>query len=399
LKGRLVPLVLGALLCAVTARAASGPVDVAAADGWSAVACGEAGLTLRAPDGTLTDVDGALLPGPALAVAFHGPDLYVGAGEHLAVLDRRRPDAPRVLGTGAAVRRLAVRGARLVAALDRGGLLVLDLSAPEPLLTAAVVTTEFPAWDVALAADGSVAWAATAAGVAIVDLADDAPRLRGTLVAGSGARALAAAADRLWVGLIDGRLLVCDVSDPLNPAERTRLSQASPAVDLDVLADRLYALGLDGRLRVSERIPGDRLLPLPPVDAPSGLRAVAAADGVVAVAARGLAPYLLPDAAPPVHGGFPVAHGPTRLLGTLPNPYDTGATVVFRLARDERVRLSVHDALGNEAAVLLDAPCGAGTHSQTWDGRLADGWGRAPGVWYLRLEAGGSVDVRALPLF
>jgi len=126
---------------------------------------------------------------------------------------------------------------------------------------------------------------------------------------------------------------------------------------------------------------------------------VAAADGQVAVAARGLAPFLLPDAAPPAVQGFPVVHGPTRLLGTVANTYDTGATVVFRLARDERVRLSLHDALGREAAVLLDADCGAGTHSQPWDGRLADGWGRPPGVWYLRLEAGGSVDVRAFPLF
>lgn len=387
------------ILLPALAGPATAALDVAAADGWSAAACGEAGLVLRAPDGTEVEVPGASLPGPALAVAFHGDALYVGAGEHLAVLDLRRDGPPRVLGTGAAVRRIAVRGARLVAALDRGGLLVLDLSAPEPLLSAAVVTTEYPAWDVAVAADGSAAWAATAAGVAIVDLGDDAPRLRGTLVAGPGARALAAAADRLWVGLTDGRLLVCDVSDPLNPAERHRLSQSSPAVDLEVLADRLYALGLDGRLRVSERIPGDRLLPLPPVDAPSGLRAVAAADGMVVVAARGLSPYPLADAAPPGVRGFPVVHGPTRLLGTVPNAYDTGATVVFRLARDERVRLSVHDALGREAVVLIDDERGAGTHSQAWDGRLADGWGRPPGVWYLRLEAGGSVDVRAFPLF
>jgi len=387
------------ILLPALAAPATAALDVAAAAGWSAAACGEAGVVLRAPDGVEVEVPGAALPGPALAVAFHGDALYVGAGEHLAVLDLRRDGPPRVLGTGAAVRRIAVRGARLVAALDRGGLLVLDLSAPEPLLTAAVVTTEYPAWDVALAADGAAAWAATAAGVAIVDLGADAPRLRGTLVAGTGARALAAAADRLWVGLTDGRLLVCDVSDPLNPAELRRLSQPSPAVDLEVLADRLYALGLDGRLRVSERIPGDRLLPLPPVPAPSGLRAVVVADGMVVVAARGRSPHPLASAAPPGVRGFPVVHGPTRLLGTVPNPYDTGATVVFRLARDERVRLSIHDAVGREAVVLIDDERAAGTHSQAWDGRLADGWGRPPGVWYLRLEAGGSVDVRAFPLF
>lgn len=400
LPGRPVALLL-LLLWSACAAAAAPPsaLDVATADGWTATACGEAGVRLRAPDGRERLVPGADLPGPALAVAFAGGSLYVGAGEHLTVVTTHRPAPPRSLDVGAAVRRLAVRGSRLVAALDAGGLLVLDLSAPEPLLTAAVVTTAWPAWDVAVSADGAVAWAATAAGVAIVELHADAPRLRGTLVAGGPALSLAAAADRLWVGMDDGRLLVCDVSDPASPRELRRLRLPAPAVELCTLGDRLYMLGSDGRLRASERVPGEGLLPLPPLDAPPGLRAVAAADGLVAVAAAGASPRILSDAAPPPMLPFPVVHAPTRLLGTLPNPYDTGATVLYRLARSERVRLSIHDALGREAAVLLDEPRDAGTHSVAWDGRLADGWGRAPGVWYLRLEAGGSVDVRSFPLF
>ena len=84
---------------------------------------------------------------------------------------------------------------------------------------------------------------------------------------------------------------------------------------------------------------------------------------------------------------------PTRDLRAWPNPARGAATVTFTLATDDDVRLSVHDALGREVAVLADAPHPAGPYDVRLDGRALP-----TGTYLVRLLTGAGVQTRSLTL-
>jgi hypothetical protein len=74
-----------------------------------------------------------------------------------------------------------------------------------------------------------------------------------------------------------------------------------------------------------------------------------------------------------------------------PNPTARGATVPVRLAEAADVEVAVFDALGRRVAVAASGPFGAGEHAVDLDtGALA------PGVYVVRLAAGGAVQSRRL---
>ena len=81
--------------------------------------------------------------------------------------------------------------------------------------------------------------------------------------------------------------------------------------------------------------------------------------------------------------------GPAALYTPAPNPSAGSASVAFALARAADVRLDVVDALGRTVAVLADGARGAGAHRA----RVRD---LAPGVYVVRLVAGGTVTTRPL---
>jgi photosystem II stability/assembly factor-like uncharacterized protein len=82
-----------------------------------------------------------------------------------------------------------------------------------------------------------------------------------------------------------------------------------------------------------------------------------------------------------------------RLLPNHPNPFNPSTTLRFELAREARVRLSVHDAAGRELALLLDESRGAGEHALQW--RPVD---LASGVYFARFSSEGFTDTRKLVL-
>ena len=55
------------------------------------------------------------------------------------------------------------------------------------------------------------------------------------------------------------------------------------------------------------------------------------------------------------------------LAGNYPNPFNPQTTVSFRMPESGQVRLSVHDVLGREMAVLVDGVVGAGSHEVTFE--------------------------------
>ena len=81
-------------------------------------------------------------------------------------------------------------------------------------------------------------------------------------------------------------------------------------------------------------------------------------------------------------GPPPGLDGPLELTA-MPNPASGTVTVRFALSEASGVRLTVHDVLGREVAVLLDGDQPAGTHTAALDTSTL-----APGVYVVRLAAG-----------
>jgi hypothetical protein len=85
------------------------------------------------------------------------------------------------------------------------------------------------------------------------------------------------------------------------------------------------------------------------------------------------------------------------LTGIAPNPAAASARIDFALVRGERVRLSVIDIAGREAAILADGPMAPGSYSMMWDGR--QGGTRLPaGVYFVRWTSAGKTMNRKLVL-
>ncbi|MFN0151091.1 MAG: M36 family metallopeptidase [bacterium] len=79
-----------------------------------------------------------------------------------------------------------------------------------------------------------------------------------------------------------------------------------------------------------------------------------------------------------------------------PNPFATETRIRFAIPRAGRVRLAAYDAQGRVVAGLIDEARPAGASAFAWRARAADGSRVHPGVYFLRLEAGGDVATRKL---
>jgi photosystem II stability/assembly factor-like uncharacterized protein len=84
-----------------------------------------------------------------------------------------------------------------------------------------------------------------------------------------------------------------------------------------------------------------------------------------------------PDAAP---------EAPLQGIAVRPNPFLQGASIAFRLDREQDARLAVYDASGRRVATVLSGVLPAGAHRATWDGTTAGGGRAAAGVYLVRLE-------------
>ncbi|MFH2051793.1 MAG: choice-of-anchor D domain-containing protein [bacterium] len=83
----------------------------------------------------------------------------------------------------------------------------------------------------------------------------------------------------------------------------------------------------------------------------------------------------------------------TRLLASYPNPFNPQTTVPFIMAEPGHARLVVYDLAGRLVKVLLDETVPAGLQEKVWLGRNARGRPVPSGVYYLRLDAAGRVDM------
>jgi uncharacterized Ntn-hydrolase superfamily protein len=94
-----------------------------------------------------------------------------------------------------------------------------------------------------------------------------------------------------------------------------------------------------------------------------------------------------------VGGATPAIPEKAGLSQNYPNPFNPSTTIEFRLAHAGHVTLRVFDQLGREIATLVNEEKDAGTHMVLWRAEAL-----SAGVYFCRLEAGGSVQTRKLVL-
>jgi flagellar hook capping protein FlgD len=96
---------------------------------------------------------------------------------------------------------------------------------------------------------------------------------------------------------------------------------------------------------------------------------------------------------------FPPAPGPRAVLRPCyPNPFNPETTIPYELADEGVVRITVHDAQGRLVRELLHAEKSAGQHWVFWPGKDERGRAAPSGVYFCRLEVGGTAVVKRMVL-
>ncbi len=86
----------------------------------------------------------------------------------------------------------------------------------------------------------------------------------------------------------------------------------------------------------------------------------------------------------------------TRLLMPRPDPFRSSMTIRYDLATSAEVDLSVFDVQGRRVADIWRGAHAAGADSIPWDGLDSEGRPLRSGVYFLRLQAGGTVSSRRI---
>ena len=93
-----------------------------------------------------------------------------------------------------------------------------------------------------------------------------------------------------------------------------------------------------------------------------------------------------------------LARNEPKLLPNVPNPFNPSTSINYELPADSHVLLSVYDLSGRLVRVLEDSQMAAGEHSVRWDGRDGQGLAQASGMYFVRLNAGGTTGLRKITL-
>jgi hypothetical protein len=89
---------------------------------------------------------------------------------------------------------------------------------------------------------------------------------------------------------------------------------------------------------------------------------------------------------------------PSVALSNAPNPFNSSTMITFSLAEAGPARIQVFDVLGRAVKTLADGACSSGEHVVVWDGTGDDGRPLASGLYFYRLTAGSSTEVRKMLL-
>jgi hypothetical protein len=82
-----------------------------------------------------------------------------------------------------------------------------------------------------------------------------------------------------------------------------------------------------------------------------------------------------------------IATSPELILAqNHPNPFRHATAIAYTLARDAKVKLTIHDALGRTILTRLEGNRLRGNHELAWDARDWAGQPVGAGVYFYRLE-------------
>jgi len=246
---------------------------------------------------------------PCRSIATDGRYAYLGLWPNgLAVVDIADPRHPVTLRIEDfdQVADIAAQEGRVFSAAPQSGVDMLYSQVP-PVLHATVLETWAPVVDVVAAPDGSlIAFAAHAAGLAVVDLSTpSAPKSLADLALPDGAVRLAAAEDRVYVATDGSTVQIVDVAKPGAPALLASVVTDGRVVELAASGPpdgHLLVLAEESRLRVLDVTDPEQPRDVGTVEfeywEPT---AVAIADGFAYVADRpvGLRVFKLSDSGDP----------------------------------------------------------------------------------------------------
>jgi hypothetical protein len=86
------------------------------------------------------------------------------------------------------------------------------------------------------------------------------------------------------------------------------------------------------------------------------------------------------------------------LQQNFPNPFNGGTFISYELPRTAHVKLAIYNAAGERVATLMDETRLPGSYTVEWNGLTDTGRPVASGIYFCRIQAGGSVGVRKLVL-
>lgn len=93
--------------------------------------------------------------------------------------------------------------------------------------------------------------------------------------------------------------------------------------------------------------------------------------------------------------GAPLAYGLER---GRPNPFNPSTTIGYSMPTEGRAHIRVYDVSGREVTTLVDESVPAGRHEVRWDGRNGAGRDATSGIYFVRFEAPGFMQVRQITL-
>jgi flagellar hook assembly protein FlgD len=86
-------------------------------------------------------------------------------------------------------------------------------------------------------------------------------------------------------------------------------------------------------------------------------------------------------------GDEPVAI-PTRLNGCYPNPFNTGSTISFSVAKDNSpVSIAIYNIKGQKVCALLSDELSKGNHNIIWNGKDNRGNKVSSGIYLLQMQS------------
>jgi len=326
------------------------------------------------PDGGLTLIDVSdptnpevlqFVPTAASAngVLVHQGTIFVasgltGTGEgNLETFDQETLGMLDLVDAGNTPLDVTVSGNHAFAATFGSGLSIFDVSNPVNLTQ--VSFGQVGAFSTSVEVDGSVAFVGNVAfdipsGLLVADVSDPSdPQVLdvGATFAGGSPVDVAYGAGKAYTVVDMVGLYQFDVSDPSDVEETAYI----------VTSDR--AVGVDFE------------------------------NGYVVVVDAGTGVWVFQDAGAVTTEEGPQGADPLLLGGTHPNPFTSQTTVRYRLPEAGHVRVSVHDLLGREVAVLVD-----GNQAQGWQETSLNARGLAAGIYLVRVSAGSEVAVSRVTL-